>query len=142
MTLGDLNGDGVLDMVTAGDIGPAGEATVFLGQGDGTFTELATYTTESAASRAVTLGDLNGDGVLDMVTAGYTTGIVGEATVFLGQGDGTFQELATYATEGLFSFAVTLGDLNGDGVLDMVTAGGAGRSSYRMWNSPHISPLY
>jgi len=124
VTLGDLNGDGVLDMVTAGDSGP-GEATVFLGQGDGTFREIATYATEDLLSLAVTLGDLNGDGVLDMVTAGYI-GSGGEATVFLGQGDGTFQELATYATEGLFSYAVTLGDLNGDGVLDMVTAGDSG----------------
>jgi flagellin-like hook-associated protein FlgL len=122
VTLGDLNGDGVLDMVTAGNKGFSGEATVFLGAGDATFSKVQTLATESANSSAVTLGDLNGDGVLDLVTAGQTDG-AGEATVFLGAGDGTFSEVQTLDTEFIWSEAVTLADLNGDRVLDIVTAG-------------------
>jgi flagellin-like hook-associated protein FlgL len=120
VALGDLNADGVLDMVTAGDSG-LGEATIFFGAGDGTFAEVATITTETETSYALALGDLNGDGLLDIVTAGDSGS--GQATVFLSNGDGTFKNSVTYDTESNFSASVTLGDLDGDGVLDVVTSG-------------------
>jgi flagellin-like hook-associated protein FlgL len=119
VTLGDLNGDGVLDMVTADGAFGANTASIMLGNGDGTFKARTTVQT-GANPRSVTLGDLNGDGVLDMITAdtGGST-----ASIMLGNGDGTFKARTTVQT-GAFPYSVTLGDLNGDGVLDIVTAGG------------------
>ena len=124
--LGDLNGDGVLDLVTAGQTdGTDGYATIRLGQGDGSFGGAASYATESYRSFDAALGDLNGDGVLDLVTAGETDSSDGYATIRLGQGDGTFGGAVSYATESYRSLGTALGDLNGDGALDLVTAGGA-----------------
>jgi flagellin-like hook-associated protein FlgL len=114
VTLGDLNGDGVLDMVTA-DFG-GNTASIMLGNGDGTFQARTTVQT-GASPNSVTLGDLNGDGVLDIVTADFNDG----ASVMLGNGDGTFRARTTVQT-GANPATVTLGDLNGDGVLDIVTA--------------------
>lgn len=122
LSLGNLNGDGILDLVTAGTGGSNGRATVRLGTGNGSFGAAVSYTMEIEDSRALTLGDLNGDGILDLVTAGYR-GPYGTATIRLGTGDGSFGAAVSYRTEGISSEALTLGDLNGDGILDLVTAG-------------------
>ena len=128
LELADLNQDGVMDVVTAGSVVGSGNATVRLGTGDGTFSSSKTqYTTESGDSMALALSDLNGDGILDMVTAGEDSGTIGQATVRLGVGDGTFSSGTQYVTEvdGV-SRAVALADLNGDGAVDMVTGGDYG----------------
>jgi len=89
---------------------------VRLGTGNGTFGAATSYVTESNRSFSVTLGDLNGDGILDLVTGGYN-GASGFATVRLGQGNGTFGNATSYATGSTYSNSVTLGDLNRDGLL-------------------------
>ena len=65
--------------------------------------------------RILGLGDLNGDGVLDMATAD-TNG--NTASVLLGNGDGTFYRKTSFST-GAGPYSITLGDVNGDGVLDI-----------------------
>lgn len=131
LALGDLNGDGVLDIIASGRTQtPDGYVTVLLGLGDGTFATGTSYAGESHTSWAVTVGDVNGDGALDLVTAGYTDSSNGYATVRLGRGDGTFNTGSSYAMEGNFSYAVALDDLNGDSFLDLVTAGASAGDGY------------
>ena len=62
-----------LTLVTAG-----ASVSVLLGRGDGTFATRVDY---GRTGYSATLGDLNGDGALDLVTT---------TSVFLGRGDGTF----------------------------------------------------
>jgi flagellin-like hook-associated protein FlgL len=125
LSLGDLNGDGVLDMVTAGSSLGSGYSTVRLGTGTGSFGAATSFATESTLSYGVSLGDLNGDNILDIVTAGNNF-IDGYATVRLGTGTGSFGAATSFATETDSSYGLSLGDINGDGHLDLVTAGQAG----------------
>jgi len=61
------------------------------------------------------VGDFNGDGKPDLVTANHTNGNVG---ILLGNGDGTFQA-PIFFTAGTAAEDVVPGDFNGDGRLDL-----------------------
>ena len=119
VALADVNGDGALDLVTANF--NANTVAILLGHGNGTFAAPSTISIGAGFGPAdVHLGDLNGDGKLDLVVADYT---VAKVSVYLGDGAGGF----TAASGSPFSVgtnpnSVTLADVNGDGALDIVTA--------------------
>ena len=127
ISLGDLNGDGRLDLVTAT---PSGDAvSVLLNQGEGLFVTKGDYATDKQPA-SLALGDLNGDGILDVVTANNDSNQPhwrSSMSVLLGTGDGSFAPHVDYPT-GTISFAVALGDLNGDGKLDAVVGNFGGSS--------------
>ena len=66
------------------------------------------------------VGDINGDGFLDIVGSDNADN---EIVVLLGNGDGGFQ--AAENTSVSFGYQLELGDLNGDGVLDVVNSASA-----------------
>ena len=74
------------------------------------FANQAIYATGSSPS-SVAVGDFNGDGKQDIAIANSGSNTV---SVFLGNGDGTFQTQASYAVGGGPS-SVVVGDFNGDG---------------------------
>src|SRR5450759_653568 len=107
------------------------------------FQPAVTYASGGSVPSSVALGDLNGDGILDIVVANQCVtsdtcpsgGHVcfsadycshGAVGVLLGNGDGTFRPAVTYETGGYLSFSIALGDLNGDGKLDLVVVNDCG----------------
>jgi hypothetical protein len=117
VALGDLNGDGHFDLVVSSGLS-AGTVDVLLGDGLGGFARVpgAPFATGHSPD-GVALGDLNGDGLLDIV--GANTG-GSDLTVLFGNGDGTFTAQTPVAI-GDAPRSVALADLNGDGMLDLVT---------------------
>jgi hypothetical protein len=113
--MGDVNGDGRLDIIFANQ--KSDNVSVLLGNGNGAFQPQQTFATGDLPF-SVALGDLNGDGKLDISVANANSNTAG---VFLGNGNGTFQPQQTFAT-GDFPGYVVLGDINGDGLLDIITA--------------------
>lgn len=115
--LGDLNGDGKLDVVIANHaFGPPGTTlSVRLGDGAGSFTSAPDVTVGSQPS-AVALGDVNGDGLLDAVCANELSNTI---SILAGDGAGGFSSRLDVAT-GNAPFDVAIGDVNGDGRADIV----------------------
>jgi hypothetical protein len=126
----DVNGDGILDLI--GVNYNTGQVEVLLGngaagKGNGTFAAAVNYpaatgTATSTNPVGVALGDVNGDGILDIVTSNRGSGNVG---VLIGNGDGTFKPVVTYPigdSNASFANGVTLADMNADGKLDIVVA--------------------
>jgi hypothetical protein len=127
LAVGDLNGDHKPDFLVTNELSAAGPfgatGTVYLGNGDGTFTRLATPTTGSGVS--VVLVDVNGDGRLDFLSArGAFVGVL------MGNGDGTFGFEQSYPIPPTRHEAVALAlrDINGDSKLDLLALNDCGGS--------------
>ena len=124
----DLDGDGNLDLAVTND--DTDDVSVLWGNGDGTFTPNATTLSVGNAlfesPVAIAIADIDGDGNLDIVTA---NDIADTVTVLLSKGKGlrTFYD-AKESPVGLSSEtpmspeAIAVGNFNGDGKLDVVTA--------------------
>ncbi len=75
ITLGDLDGDGDLDaFVTNGDREKSYPASVWLNDGTGRFTDSGLRFQTDGETRGCSLGDLDGDGDLDIFVANFYNG--------------------------------------------------------------------
>jgi hypothetical protein len=128
VAVGDVNGDGKLDLVVAnGDQqdNSDGSVGVLLGNGDGTFRSVVTYDSGAAFSIYVVIADVNGDGKADIVVANTgTDNSDGSVGILLGNGDGTFQPTAIYDSGGQGASSVVVADFNLDGRPDLLVANG------------------
>ena len=126
VTVADVNGDGKSDLLVA-NICPslncesttAGVVGVLLGNGDGTFQSVVTYSSGGLYAISLAVADVNGDGKPDIVVANFDGNNV---SVLLGNGDGTFQKALTYGPGGYLALSVAVGDVNRDGKADLVVA--------------------
>ena len=125
LATGDVDGDGNVDLVVAG--GVAGSVLVYANTGQGTFASPTRLTAPNAPT-TVALGDVDGDGDLDIVTADYVSNSA--LYVYANNGSGTFT-LRTGTpplTLGSGPRRVVLGDVDGDGDLDLVVANDGNRT--------------
>ncbi len=106
----DMNGDGVIDLVTRGD---DGFIHVLRGNGNATFRKALV---SRVSGLPVATQDFDADGRMDVVAAGDRLVVVS------GRGDGTLGPARQIGPGGALAFAVSA-DLNNDGHRDIVTAG-------------------
>lgn len=116
---GDMNADGLMD-VTIGTR-TSNELTVMLSNGDGSFTE-SSRVAANGDPWMLAAGDIDRDGDVDIAAANANAKTL---TVFMGSDSGDLASPVSYNLaeddEG-FPLAVDLGDLDGDGDLDIVTS--------------------
>jgi hypothetical protein len=119
---GDLNGDGKPDIASCN--------LIYLGKGNGTFSRGIPFALPSQAD-FLAIGDLNLDGKADMVAIKqYINGVsesLGPVYVLFGNGDGTFRPAVQIASDaGTLLPTAAIGDVNGDGLPDIVVLGAGG----------------
>ena len=113
---GDLNGDGIPDVVITGTDPIQGIAEIGVMLADGTGKFKAPVFTRSSLAGLMVLGDFTGDGKIDLVV--LEPGIPG-INVFPGKGDGTFGSPVN--SPYIISRCAAVGDFNKDGKLDLTT---------------------
>jgi hypothetical protein len=122
LVIGDINRDGALDLVVSNfHNAEVHTVSVLLGHGDGTFAPPVAYFA-GVAPTDLELGDLDRDGDLDLVVVDSFP-VSGSLVVRIlpNRGNGSFGPPASYAA-GAFPEDVALGDLDGDGDLDLAVA--------------------
>ena len=125
IAVGDLNGDGNLDLVLTG-VGEQGAAQIFFGDGAGGFTP-----GPRLADRAVSpcLGDVDNNGTLDL-----WLGRAGEDILYLNDGKGNWKQAPVAAAAGkstgpeCLTTCARLVDIDSDGDLDLISLRLAGGS--------------
>jgi hypothetical protein len=120
----DVEMDGDVDIV----VGAVGATNVLRNNGDGTWQPLQTFG-EIRGARAFAWGDLDGDADPDAAFLDVT----GTLRVAVNRQGGAFASSPAPATAGTFA-ALTIVDLDADGVHDLVVLDVAGRVSRVSWN--------
>ena len=124
----DLDGDGWLDLAVASDFG---RSRLFWNNGDGTFTDgtLAAGLGGDENGMGATVGDANGDGLLDWfitaISGGQRINHTGNR-LYLNNGDRTFRDATDDAglRDGFWGWAATFMDYDNDTDMDLVMANG------------------
>jgi trimeric autotransporter adhesin len=129
VAVGDVNGDGVPDVIAGAGPGAAPHVKVFDGR---TFQEIASFLAYDAGFHGgvfVAAGDVNGDGHADMLTGADAGPAGGHVKVFDGV---THAEIRSFFAYPGFAGGVRVaaGDVNGDGKADLITGAGPGAGSH------------
>lgn len=123
---GDVNGDGLADIITGAGVN--GHVKAFSGAGGGGGAELSSFFAFAGFTGAVNVaaGDINGDGIADIVTG--VDSVSSHVKAFSGVGGA---ELSSFFAFGAFSGGVRVasGDINGDGRADIITGVGSGAAA-------------
>jgi FG-GAP-like repeat len=118
LKIGDFNGDGKLDLAYCDQ---RNEVVILFGKGDGTFPTSAVLS-DGNGIYSFAIGDVNSDGIPDVIVAEITQQLEVQAAVYLGNGDGTFQASQPIkmpsAPNG--ELGLEVGDIDADGLLDFI----------------------
>ncbi|HEY0307154.1 MAG TPA: FG-GAP-like repeat-containing protein [Acidobacteriaceae bacterium] len=125
IAVGDFNGDGLQD-IAVGLYGAGNTLSIWLGNGDGTFTAGQSLRASSYPI-GIAVEDFNGDGKLDLAVADGNGNTI---SMLFGKGDGTFiTPVTTIPTSAGEPEGIAVGDFNGDGKPDLALADFSGSTA-------------
>ncbi|MCY2940589.1 MAG: Ig-like domain-containing protein [Planctomycetota bacterium] len=127
---GDFEGNGQYFIVTAPGVGGGPHVMVIDPLTGAVKSSFFAYNTNFRGGVVVAVGDINGDGIVDIVT-GAGPGGGPNVRVFDGRNNQLILDFMAYAPTFIGGVSIALGDVNGDGRLDIITGAGAG-------GAPHV----
>jgi hypothetical protein len=119
VSIGDINGDGALDVVLVNGRHWPGMSRVFLGDGRGHFATTYDLSDTKYKSYSGILVDVNGDGAPDVILSNDTPD---PKVILLNDGKGHFHLAGTFGRPEWPTRNVAIADLNGDGRPDIIVA--------------------
>ncbi|WP_405211250.1 FG-GAP-like repeat-containing protein [Dokdonia sp. Asnod2-E02] len=119
--LGDLNNDGLLDVVLIGFTGSEAQTNVYLNTGNATFTEVSTIF-EDVFLGDIAIFDADNDTDNDVLITGSGNSNNRVSELYLNNGDGTFIESSNSLT-GSISSSVAVADIDSDNDFDIIISG-------------------
>ncbi len=130
VAMGDVNGDGTPDIITAAGPGGGPHIKVYDGNNLNLLHSFFAYDAAFRGGMFVASGDVNGDGFDDVVT-GADSGGGPHVKVFSGKDRSEIRSFYAYGAGFVGGVRVASGDVNGDGLDDIVTGAGPG-------GGPHV----
>ncbi len=130
VAMGDVNGDGTPDIMTAAGPGGGPHVKVYDGANFSLLHSFYAYDANFRGGMFVAAGDVNGDGLDDVIT-GADAGGGPHVKVFSGQDRSEIRSFYAYGAGFVGGVRVASGDVDGDGVDDIVTGAGPG-------GGPHV----
>ena len=118
VAVADVTGDGALDAV----LGGSQDLTILAGNNAGAFSFQSIIPTSGGGGSDVAVGHLNADAFPDIVLAVGSSGPSAGVDILIGSGPGTWQPYVHKSLSPVGAFSVTLGDVTGDGALDIVAS--------------------
>jgi hypothetical protein len=119
IVVGDFNNDTISDLVIANR--GTNNIGILLGNGDGTFKNMTTYSTGNRSSpSSIAIADLDNDNHVDIVVTNAGTKNI---AIFFGYGNGTFTSPIMYAARPDSSLSsIVVDDINNDTILDIAVS--------------------
>jgi hypothetical protein len=130
VAVGDVNGDGIADIVTAPGPGGGPDIRVFDGNNGNLIRDFLAYAPQFSGGVYVAVADVNGDGFADIITAAGAGGGP-HVEVFSGKDGSLLRSFMAYAPTFAGGVRVAAGDVDGDGLADIITGAGPG-------GGPHV----
>lgn len=115
LALGDLDGDGRVDLVAGGGT----TVRAVFGNAGGVLDEPATLTANAAPIRQISLGDVDADGFLDVLTTNNGSVAARNVSLLLSNGAGDWSAPPVTISTDWDARQPELGDMDGDGLLDV-----------------------
>jgi len=123
IAVGDFNGDGIADLAVTNQSDST--VSVLLGDGMGDFSAAPGMPPRTGLTPSgIVVADFNGDGIADLAVTNNENSD-SSVSVFLGNGDGTFQPAQIYFV-GVSPYGIAVADFNGDGFADLAVVNECG----------------
>jgi hypothetical protein len=127
---GDINNDGVPDIIAATGPGGTPQVSIFSGANMSLLRSFIPYDPGFNGGVYVASGDIDGDGFADIIT-GADSGGAPHVRVFSGATGDPILSFFAYTPSFTGGVRVAVADVNGDGLLDIITGPGPG-------SGPHV----
>jgi hypothetical protein len=133
---GDVNGDGRADIIVGAGEGNGSSPAVKVFSGADGVTVLRSFLafgSNFTGGVRVASGDVNGDGVADIITGAGPGG--NQVVVYSGKDLSILKSFTPFAASYTGGVYVAAGDVNGDGLDDIIVGAGTGSSRVTVFNS-------